>query len=297
MMMLPVKQGDRVRNAFNGETFIFTHVSENAEVVQFDVYLEPGGMLTGTGMQHVHPRADEEFTVISGKLAVVVDGAPRMLEPGQSLNVVRGTPHYFRNGHEGETMRGTQLLSAALAGAAIVAFMAPADAQVLVGGNDTKVWWDDAGKVLQRAPGKDTISIIDIGDRENPRILSNLELENSIFGPPTNLAVHPSGDIALVANSVTQTKDGENWKPVPDNKVYVIDLKSNPPQRITTVEVRKQPSGLDISKKGDVALVTNRADNSISVLSISGKDVKVIDTVAVGDSVAHVAISPDGTKA
>src|SRR5215204_820036 len=44
-------------------------------------------------------------------------------------------------------------------------------------------------------------------------------------------------------------------------------------------------------------LVTNRADNSISVLSISGKDVKVIDTVAVGDSVAHVAISPDGTKA
>ena len=161
-------------------------------------------------------------------------------------------------------MRGTQLLSAALAGAAIVAFMAPADAQVLVGGNDTKVWWDDAGKVLQRAPGKDTISIIDIGDRENPRILSNLELENSIFGPPTNLAVHPSGDIALVANSVTQTKDGENWKPVPDNKVYVIDLKANPPQRIATVEVGKQPSGLDISKKGDLALVTNRADNSIS---------------------------------
>src|SRR5215217_5376046 len=186
-------------------------------------------------------------------------------------------------------MRGTQLLSAALAGAAIVAFMAPADAQVLVGGNDTKVWWDDAGKVLQRAPGKDTISVIDIGDRENPRILSNLELENSIFGPPTNLAVHPSGDIALVANSVTQTKEGENWKPVPDNKVYVIDLKANPPQRIATVEVGKQPSGLDISRKGDLALVTNRADTSISVLSITGKDVKVIDTVAVGDSVAHVA--------
>src|SRR5829696_10185867 len=27
-----------------------------------------------------------------------------MLEPGQSLNVPRGTPHYFRNGHEGETL-------------------------------------------------------------------------------------------------------------------------------------------------------------------------------------------------
>src|SRR5829696_4519866 len=159
-------------------------------------------------------------------------------------------------------MRGTQLLSSALAGAVVVACMAQADAQVLIGGNDTKVWWDDAGKVLQRAPGKETISIIDIGDRENPRIVTNLELENSIFGPPTNLAVHPSGEIALVANSMTQIKDGENWKPVPDNKLYVIDLKASPPQRIATVEVGKQPSGLDISRKGDLALVTNRGGRS-----------------------------------
>ena len=120
---------------------------------------------------------------------------------------------------------------------------------------------------------------------------------NSIVGPPPNAAISPNGEIALVANSVTQTKDGEKWKPVPDNKVYIFDLKATPPKQIGTVEVGKQPSGLDISKKGDLALVTNRADNSISVLSISGKDVKVTDTVAMGDSVAHVAISPDGTKA
>ena len=55
MNLLPVTEGDRVRNAFNGETFIFTHVSEQTEVVQFDVYLEPGGMLTGTGMQACAP--------------------------------------------------------------------------------------------------------------------------------------------------------------------------------------------------------------------------------------------------
>ena len=36
-------------------------------------------------------------------------------------------------------------------------------------------------------------------------------------------------------------------------------------EEIGTVEVGKQPSGLDISKKGEIALVTNRADNSISV--------------------------------
>jgi len=33
------------------------------------------------------------------------------------------------------------------------------------------------------------------------------------------------------------------------------------------------------------------------VLSISGTDVKLIDTVAMGDSVAHVAFTPDGKRA
>jgi DNA-binding beta-propeller fold protein YncE len=186
---------------------------------------------------------------------------------------------------------------AALASVAFLLLPIPVSSQILISGNDEKVLWDDAGKQINLPPGKDTISFIDIGDRENPKILTSIALENSIFGPPTNLAVHPNGEIALVANSVTQTKDGENWKPVPDNKVYIFDLKANPPKHIGTVEVGKQPSGLDISKKGDLALVTNRADSSISVLTISGKDVKVIETIAMGDSVAHVAISADGTKA
>jgi DNA-binding beta-propeller fold protein YncE len=170
-------------------------------------------------------------------------------------------------------------------------------AQILVSGNDEKVLWDDAGQIMQLPPGKDSISFIDITDRESPKIVTSIALENSIFGPPTNLAVSPSGDIALVANSVTQTKDGEKWKPVPDNKVYVFDLKANPPKHIATVTVGKQPSGLSISRKGVLALVANRGDNSITVLTISGKDVKVADTIAMGDSVAHVAISSDGTKA
>jgi DNA-binding beta-propeller fold protein YncE len=184
---------------------------------------------------------------------------------------------------------------AMLAGAVFLALPMTADAQILVSGNDEKVLWDDAGKAIFLPPGKDTISFIDIGNRENPKILTNIALENSIFGPPTNVAV--SGEIALVANSITQIKDGETWKPTPDNKVYIFDLTQTPPKQIGTVEVGKQPSGLDISKKGDLALVTNRADNSISVLTISGKDVKVTDTIAMGDSVAHVAISADGTKA
>ncbi|WP_238313225.1 cupin domain-containing protein [Methylobacterium crusticola] len=91
-------------NPFNGETFVFTQVDEVPEFAQFDVHLARGGMLTGTGMHHVHPYADEAFTVREGKLILSIDGVRRTLEPGQGFLVRRGVPHHVRNGHDGETL-------------------------------------------------------------------------------------------------------------------------------------------------------------------------------------------------
>src|SRR3954470_20227643 len=80
-------------------------------------------------------------------------------------------------------------------------------------------------------------------------------------------------------------------------KLYVIDLKANPPKLAGTVTVGKQPSGLDINAKGDRALVALRGDNAVGVLSIQGTEVKLVDTVPMGDVVAHVAFTPDGKRA
>jgi len=179
----------------------------------------------------------------------------------------------------------------------VLVFPLTASAQFMIIGNDEKVIFDDAGKLVVMAPGKDTVSIVDISTPESPRIVANLPLENSIFGPPVNLAITPNGGLAIVANSVNHVPDGAGWKFVPDNKLYVIDLTTSPPSHIATVEVGKQPSGLDINRAGDLALVANRADNSISVLSIQGKDVKLVDTVPMGDQVAAVAFTPDGKRA
>jgi DNA-binding beta-propeller fold protein YncE len=186
------------------------------------------------------------------------------------------------------------LAALGLCAATALAMPVGAAAQMMLVGNDEKITWDDSGKTLNLAPGKDSILFVDISKAGEPKIASSLTLENSIIGPPVNLAIHPKGEIALVANSVTQTKDGELWKPVPDTKLYVFDLTAKPVKQIATVETGKQPSGLAISKKGDLALVTNRAGNSITVLSISGKEVKPIDTIEMGDSVAAVAIAPNG---
>ena len=163
--------------------------------------------------------------------------------------------------------------------------------------------YDEAGKAILSLPGKDTVSIIDISDRAKPRIVANLPIENSIVGPPTNLAITPDGRLALVANSIDVVKDGDNLKNVPDNKLYVIDLTASPPAVVATLQLGKQPSGMAINREGSLALVANRADNTVSVLSIAGKTVTVVDTVALAPAnapsqqLSAVAITPDGKRA
>jgi DNA-binding beta-propeller fold protein YncE len=98
-------------------------------------------------------------------------------------------------------------------------------------------------------------------------------------------------------------KNGDNLKNVPDNKIFVVDLTASPPTVITTLQTGRQPSGIAINREGNLALVANRADNSVSVLSISGKNVTVVGTVALAPADAPsqqpsaVAITPDGKRA
>jgi DNA-binding beta-propeller fold protein YncE len=202
-----------------------------------------------------------------------------------------------------------EMVSSRFAGIAAVAIVigglaagpwSPAAAQILIVGNDEKQGWDENAKPIFREPGKDTLTVIDISKPDTPQIASSIPLMNSVVGPPTNLAITPSGDIALVANSLEPVVQGWGHRLEPDNKVFLIDLKANPPAVIGTITVGKQPSGMAITPKGDLALVANRADGTISVLSIRGKDVLVTDAMTVGtatDQVSAVAITPDGKRA
>jgi len=170
-------------------------------------------------------------------------------------------------------------------------------APFLIVGNDEKLLWDDKGAPVIYPAGKDSVVILDVAKPENPKVIANLPLKNSIVGPPVNLAIDPTNSIALVADSIDVTKDGDKLKMAPDNKVYVIDLKANPPKLANTITVGKQPSGLSINSAGNLALVTNRIDKTVSVLSIKGTDVKVVDTVDLGGIVSHAVFTPDGKRA
>jgi mannose-6-phosphate isomerase-like protein (cupin superfamily) len=49
---------------------------------------------------HFHPDQDEHFEVLEGRLTVRVDGEERTLEPGESIDIPRGTVHQMWNGGE-----------------------------------------------------------------------------------------------------------------------------------------------------------------------------------------------------
>src|SRR6185295_8684155 len=203
---------------------------------------------------------------------------------------------------KGDAMSHRSAAAALVALATLAGCVAPpavtGKRSLMIVGNDEKVSWNDAGALVLGPQGKDTVAVVDIGtDPLVPRTVVSLPLTNSIFGPPTNLAITPDEGLALVANSMNIVEEGGALKQLPDNRLWVIDLQASPPKLIDTVAVGKQPSGLAINRAGTLALIANRADNSISVLRIAGKKVELIDTVAMGEQVAHIVFTPDGKRA
>jgi len=181
-------------------------------------------------------------------------------------------------------------------GALLESSLAHAGTDDVLIGLDSKIALGPEGLVYS-ALNNDAVLVMDISNPAKPKIRASLPLANSILGPPTNLQITPDGKLGLIGNSVVHVQDGNVWKPVPDNKLYVIDLDANPPKLIDTVTVGRQPSGMSISRTGDLALIANRDGKSVSVVSIQGSSVKAVDEVPMGEQAAAVVITPDGKRA
>ena len=98
-----IKQGAVIGNALNKETFIFSGPIDDPDVAMLEVVLEEGGTGGGNAIVHIHPLADEQFTVTSGRLKVVIAGREQLLGPGETAVVPRGAAHYFANANDGRT--------------------------------------------------------------------------------------------------------------------------------------------------------------------------------------------------
>jgi DNA-binding beta-propeller fold protein YncE len=189
-------------------------------------------------------------------------------------------------------------LAAALLGAGLIA---PAAAQIAVSAGDGKVHLEN-GVVKVDANGADSVAILDLAPAmrgQAPKLLAEIAAPASIVGPPQSVAVAPDESFALVtANQKLDPNDTS--KTIPNNVMSVIDLKSSPPAVIATVETGLGPAGVTISRRGNLALVANREEGTVSVYAISGKALTNLGKIDLGNpksGPSGVVISPDGKMA
>ncbi len=189
-------------------------------------------------------------------------------------------------------------LVAAVAGLLGLVAAGPLSAQLMVVGIDRKFAATD-GKRQTLAPGHDALLLFDLKNPARPALLGELALENSLVGPPTNIALTPDHRLALVANAVhaRRTADGAGWETVPAREVSVVDLTARPLRLLGTVPVGGQPGGLAIDRAGRFVLVASRTGQTVTLLAIRGQRVAVADTLAMGAAVTAVALTPDGRHA
>lgn len=184
------------------------------------------------------------------------------------------------------------LIAAGLAGTPF------AHAQLAVSANDNKVVLQNGVVNTVTNPPPDTVSVIDLGTFP-PRLLAEIAVPTSVVGPPFSVAIAPDESIALVtAAEKIDPKDAT--KRIPDNRVSVIDLKASPPRVIATLEAGAGAAGVSINHAGNLAIVANRAEGTLSTFTISGKTVTHTGKIKLGDAASgpsHVVFTPDDKRA
>lgn len=165
-------------------------------------------------------------------------------------------------------------------------------ADSLIIGIDQKVAFDQPG-FSKFAPGDDRVLIYDLSTPAQPRLTRDIPLSNSVFGPPTNVALSPDGRTAIVADSVSWQPDGDSFKHEPAKTISALDLENG---SISDLKHQgSQPSGVAFSKDGNLLAVANRAGGSVTLYDVKGSTFNHRATINLGGQISAVAITPDSS--
>ena len=95
------KAGDIFENPVTGEHgYVRVGTEEtNGELIVSDLRVRPGGAVLGP---HIHPKADERFTVLNGKIGYMLGDQKGILQAGDSADLPRGIPHDWWNAGDEE---------------------------------------------------------------------------------------------------------------------------------------------------------------------------------------------------
>lgn len=173
-----------------------------------------------------------------------------------------------------------------------------ARAEIALSANDNKLVLENGRARTVRDAAPDTLSVIDLAATP-PRVRAEITVPTSVVGPPTSVAITPDQRLALVtANQRPDPADAGRL--VPGNSMAVVDLAADPPRVLATVHTGLGPAGVSINPAGTLALVANRAEGTVSVFRIHGREVTPAGKVEIGpvsSEVSHVAFTTDGKHA
>ena len=88
--------GTTITNPATGETckWHLTAESTDGRLVRAEFWVRPGGGVPG---MHVHPRAEERFEILGGRMRLRAAGETLLLGPGDQHAVRPGSPHAWTN--------------------------------------------------------------------------------------------------------------------------------------------------------------------------------------------------------
>jgi quercetin dioxygenase-like cupin family protein len=85
--------GHVIENPLSGER-ITIRPRPDGSVLEWELLLAPGGRVPSS---HAHPRQEESFTVLAGRMRFRVGGRRVVAGPGDTVRVPPGTVHHFAN--------------------------------------------------------------------------------------------------------------------------------------------------------------------------------------------------------
>jgi DNA-binding beta-propeller fold protein YncE len=172
----------------------------------------------------------------------------------------------------------------------------PAFAEIAVVSNDGRATLVDGVQTVVPSPKPDTVSVLDLAGGQ-AKVLFTVEAPGSAVGPPFSVAVSSDEKFALVAAAM-KLDPADATRQVADNRISVLDIAQK--KIVQTVSAGKSPSGLSFNRAGNLVLVANRGDGTVSVFSFAGGQLSPVSVVKVGDEKSgpsHVAITADGRTA
>jgi len=95
------RAGQTIENPPMGSRMVFRKTARetNGALLELDFFLKPRGVIVEP---HVHPRQEERFEVLAGRMRGKIDGREQTAEQGDVVVVSPGTPHAWWNDGDDE---------------------------------------------------------------------------------------------------------------------------------------------------------------------------------------------------